>query len=115
MPDAVKVFYEQRSEEEQKAAVAALQHHAYSVFPSPSPAQAWSEPAFGKGSGRCVYVRCHKDEAVPLAVQDIFHGASEEAVGWTIENLEEAGHSPFITHLDETVGIVDKYASKWTQ
>lgn len=112
VPDPGSVFYEQLPDdsEEKAAALAGLQHHSNAVFTSINPPQAWADDAF---NGRCVYVRCHQDKAVALAMQDIFHGASNEQAKWFLENIEAAGHSPFMTHKDETVAIVEKWASKW--
>lgn len=114
VPDPVSVFYEQlpSDSEERAVALAALRHHSYTVFSTPSPAQAYAEPAF---EGRCVYVRCHQDKAIALALQDIFHGASSGLVKWALEDIEGAGHSPFMTHRDETTAIVVKWADKWAE
>lgn len=112
VPDPASVFYEQLSEDhpERVAAFAGLQHHASSIFSSSNPPQAWAQEGFG---GRLVYVRCHQDKAVPLSVQDIFHGASNEQAKWALENMETAGHSPFMTHRDELVSIIEKWADQW--
>lgn len=112
VPDPASVFYEQLPEDhpERVAALAGLQHHASSIFTSSTPPQAWTQEGFG---GRLVYVRCHQDKAVPLQGQDMFHGMSNEQAKWALENIEAAGHSPFMTHRDELVSITAKWADQW--
>lgn len=111
VPDPSSTFYElvPDGDESKTFALANLQHHSISVFLSPSPPQAYNDSAF---EGRCAYVRCHIDQAIPLFLQDIFQ-ASAESVNWNVEDLESAGHSPFMTHRDQTLAIIEKYAKQW--
>jgi pimeloyl-ACP methyl ester carboxylesterase len=110
IPDPAGTFYELLPEEERNAAATVVQEHALPAFLTPSPPQAYTSDAF---QGRFVYVRCHKDLAIPLVVQDVLRTATGSD-NWILEDLEEAGHSPFLTHKEETVAIIEKHIKQWT-
>lgn len=109
VPEPGPTFYELLPDEEKNSATAGVQQHSLTSFLTESPPQAYTSDAF---QGRCVYVRCHKDLAVPLAVQDMLRSVPGSD-NWILEDLEEAGHSPFMTHKKETVAIIEKHAKQW--
>lgn len=75
---------------------------------SPSPATAWADSAF---DGRRVYLRCHRDKAIPLIAQQSM--LEESGVAWRELDLEDAGHSPFLSHVDVIFKHVDELTAEW--
>lgn len=85
----------------------ALLPHAMLAFESPSPPPAWADPA---SKGKIAFVRCAKDQALPLFVQDGF--IERSGVEWIVRDLD-ASHSPFASQPQNIVKIVTELAEKW--
>lgn len=76
---------------------------------TPSGPPAWADAVF---DGRRAYIKCGQDNAIPLFVQNIMTDMS--GVSWEELLLEDASHSPFLTHQEAILKFVDGKASEWT-
>ena len=89
-------------------AVAAMRPQSMNAFMSPSPAPAWADAAY---TGRCAYIRCTQDAAIPVFAQDLMLKMS--GVDWIIHTME-TGHSPFLSCPAELANFLIKLASNFT-
>lgn len=109
IPDPASCVYTHVDDAEAvKKAMETVGTHSFTAFNSESPDQAWEDDEW---DGKRVYVRCEQDQAVSVAIQDFF--VSSTQVKWEIETLEDAGHSPFMSHVDKLTEIVEKYCEQW--
>lgn len=109
IPDpATCVYTHVRDAEAVRKAAETVGTHSYTSFSSESPLQAWEDAHWER---KRVYVRCEKDDGIPCGVQDMMLEAS--GVNWEVENLEDAGHSPFMSHVPKLTELVDKYSKLW--
>lgn len=67
----------------------------------------WREAGY---DGRRAYVRCTKDNALPLPGQQLF--TERTGVEWVIKTLD-ASHSPFLSMPDATAAVVSELASEF--
>lgn len=82
----------------------ALLPHDLFAFDSPAPAPAWKESEY---EGRLVFLKCTKDNAVPLFVQDMF--IEKSGVKWLVKDVE-ASHSPFASRPEELTKLLMEWA-----
>lgn len=109
IPDPRSCVYTHVADEEAvKKATETVGTHSWTAFHSESPAQAWEDAHW---DGKRVYVRCAQDQAVAAGVQDWF--LQSTGVKWEVESLEDAGHSPFMSHVGELTELVNKYSKQW--
>lgn len=81
--------------------------HALKAFNSPAPPTAWAEPAY---AGKVAFLRCLKDQALPLSLQDMF--TEKSGVKWNIRDVD-ASHSPWASKPEETVRIFEEWAQSF--
>lgn len=74
-----------------------------------SPPTAWPDSVY---DGRRAYIKCGQDKAIPVFAQDMMVKFS--GVSWHELLLEDAGHSPFLTHTEAVAKFVDELANDWT-
>ena len=87
--------------------MASLKPHALLIHESPAAPAAWEESDF---KGKLAFLRCVKDNAIPLAVQDLF--VSQGANEWIVRDID-AGHSPWASKVDETVEFVKECVGRF--
>ncbi len=88
--DPISIFYGDVPEPLASQSAAALLPVSMYVFKTPAPAPAWADAAY---SGRCAYLRCSKDAAIPGFLQDLMMNGS--GVDWLVYTFETS-HSPFL-------------------
>ena len=83
------------------------------AFDSPAPSPAWAEPDF---QGRLAFIRCVKDAALPIEVQNVFINISE--VDWVVKDLD-GGHCSFLADPEALIKILEEiqreFAAAWKQ
>lgn len=109
MDNPEKIFYNLVDEKVTTQAVQELQQHAHPSFTTPSPPPAWKDKAF---DGRRAYIKCHLDNAILIVGQNAM--TTYSGVEWSELQLEDAGHSPFLTHTEAVGSYVDGLAQKWS-
>ncbi|KAI4287714.1 MAG: hypothetical protein L6R35_003026 [Caloplaca aegaea] len=87
--------------------VALLLPHALLAFESPAPKQAWTEPAY---QGKRAFLRCTQDQALPLAVQDMF--VQRSGLDWIVNDVD-AGHESYISRPSEVCEAVVGFAASF--
>lgn len=91
-----EVFYNDLPAEEQQHHVAQLQSFSYQMVSMKTSWEPYKEVD-------CSYLYCTKDQAIPLSVQQ----AMVKGTGVQFnETTVEAGHSPFLSRVEETVRVV---------
>ncbi|KAL9012996.1 MAG: hypothetical protein Q9173_002279 [Seirophora scorigena] len=89
---------------------ASLLPHAILAFESPAPKQAWAEPAY---EGKRAFLRCTRDTALPVAVQDMF--VQRSGLEWDVKDVD-AGHEAHISRLadvcEATVGFATTFEGR---
>ena len=97
------VFYNGVAEDAIQDAVALLQTHAHQALITPSPPPAWPDKAF---DAKRAYIKCHLDRAIPIVGQNAM--VEYSGVDWQVLDLEDASHSPFLTHIEPITEFVAK-------
>ncbi|KAJ4983879.1 hypothetical protein SVAN01_10624 [Stagonosporopsis vannaccii] len=98
--DPADVFYNDLPAAEQEKQIKALQTFSYQMFFQKT---TWA-PYKEVGSS---FVFCTQDNAIPLQVQQgMVKGSGAEFLETTVE----AGHSPFLSKVEEVVGAIEKAA-----
>lgn len=87
----LQTFYADVSEPPASQAVTALLPQSMTSFTSPYLPPAWADQAY---AGRCAYVHCSKDNALPPAIQHMMLKLS--GVEWMVEHMSTS-HSPFLS------------------
>ena len=62
--------------------------------------------------GKIAFVRCLKDHALPLFLQDMF--MEKSGVEWNVENIE-ASHSPYASKPDELANVLGELARQFDE
>ena len=83
--NAARIFFHDVPDAAASEAVAALRPQSAISVSSPCPSPAWEEQAF---AGRCAYIRCLEDKALPCLAQDEMLNAS--GVEWLVKTLNPA-------------------------
>ncbi|XNS27236.1 alpha/beta fold hydrolase [Citricoccus nitrophenolicus] len=96
LAQARSVFYNGVAEEEAAAAVERLDRQPLAVFATPVSLEGAELPPAD-------YVVCTQDHAIPPALQRLMAGRSPARVSEL-----DAGHSPFLSHVDAVVGILER-------
>lgn len=104
--DPIHFFYHDVEPELAKSVANSLLCQSDLASNSPAPAPAWADPAF---QGRCAYVRCLEDVALPVAVQDMF---IERMGSSTLVRDIQASHSPFLSRPHELTDILSELVSQ---
>lgn len=104
-----EVFYTNVDSAVADEAIRGMKQQAKSALVTPSPPPAWLDAAF---DGRRAYVKCGADNCIPGFVQNIMVEMS--GVSWSELVLEDAGHSPFLSHPGAIGKFVDEQAATWT-
>ncbi|KAK7403069.1 hypothetical protein QQX98_011180 [Neonectria punicea] len=102
------VFYNNVDDALAKSAIEQLKQQAHTSFTTPSAPPAWKDGVF---DGRRAYIKCQQDKAIPYIAQSMMIQFS--GVQWHELDLEDAGHSPFLSHLDPVCKFVDERAKEW--
>ena len=106
--DTISIMCQDVPEPLASQAVAAMRPQSMNALMSPSPASAWADAAY---SGRCAYVCCPQDAAIPVFAQDLMLKMS--GVDWIIHTMD-TGHSPFLSCPADLVNLAVKLASEFT-
>lgn len=94
--DPATIFYNDLPSQEQQRHVAALETFSYQMFFQKTTWAPYREVP-------CSYVFCTEDKAIPLGVQrGMVEGVGGRWREWTVE----AGHSPFLSRVEEVVRVV---------
>ncbi len=91
-----EVFYNDLPPAEQDVHIKALLPFSYRMFFQKSSQEPWK-------SVQCSFVFCTQDKAIPMQVQ---RGMVDGTGVKFRETLVEAGHSPFLSKVDEVVGAI---------
>ncbi|KAH7144408.1 hypothetical protein B0J13DRAFT_622956 [Dactylonectria estremocensis] len=71
---------------------------------------AWKDEVF---NGRRAYIKCQQDRAIIYIAQSMMISLS--GLEWQELDLEDASHSPFLTHVDPIFKFVDERAKEWSK
>lgn len=93
-------FYNDCSPDAIERVKATLKPHSAVAGGTCSSAIGWRERAY---DGRRAYIRCLRDNALPIAVQDRM--VARSGVEWVVKTVN-ASHSPFVSMPDELAGVV---------
>ncbi|KAH3994116.1 hypothetical protein HBI55_146180 [Parastagonospora nodorum] len=94
--DPATIFYNDLPKDVQEEQIARLAVFSYQMYFQKTTWAPWMEVA-------ATYVFCSRDNAIPLQVQE---GMVKGAGGTFREVRVEAGHSPFLSRVDEVVGAI---------
>ena len=100
--DPKGVFFNDIEESYADLLVGAVGTQSTSAFETAASKPAWAEEAF---QGKLAYVRCLQDQAMPSSLQDIL--IQKSGVDWIVKDLQ-SGHFPFISQVEEVVGILQE-------
>jgi len=75
----------------------------YNVFLTPALAPCWADDGF---EGRRCYIRCEKDQCIPVQAQDAW--LTSCGVEWDVATFE-TGHMPFISQPEMTADRIEKW------
>ncbi|KAH6976165.1 Alpha/beta hydrolase fold-1 [Ilyonectria sp. MPI-CAGE-AT-0026] len=102
------VFYNNVDDSLVKTAIDRLKQQALSSLNSPSPPSAWADEVF---DGRRAYIKCQQDKTIPYIAQTMM--LSMSGLEWHELDLEEAGHSPFLSSADPMLKFINERANEW--
>ncbi|KAH7140788.1 Alpha/beta hydrolase fold-1 [Dactylonectria macrodidyma] len=102
------IFYNGVDDSLASPAIQAIKQQAIPSFTSPSPPPAWKDDVF---NGRRAYIKCHQDRAIIYIAQSMMISLS--SLEWHELDLEDASHSPFLTHVDPIFNFVHELATEW--
>lgn len=108
--DQANTFFNDCTSEQATATTMTLKAHSMKALKGEhaSPKNiGWREAGY---NGRRAYIRCTKDNALPLPGQVMF--TERTGVEWVIRTLE-ASHSPFLSMPDATAKVVEELASQF--
>ena len=83
--------------------------HATLAFDSPAPPSALTDPGY---EGKLAFVRCLKDQALPVFVQDMF--IEKSGLEWRVVDVD-AGHSPYFSRPNELLETLIGFAKIFGQ
>lgn len=96
--DCKEIFFNDVDQETADEIIPQLKNHARGVFSSKITYAAWKHI-------NSTYIVCEQDQAIPLEVQDMMSTQPGNKI--EVERLD-AGHSPFLSKIAETVKLVRK-------
>ncbi|EHK23860.1 uncharacterized protein TRIVIDRAFT_147410 [Trichoderma virens Gv29-8] len=107
--DEEETFYNDCSAEIARSATAMLKPHSVRAMQSAPSAVGWQDKSY---DGRRAYIRCLKDNALPVKIQD--HLVARSGVEWAVKTLDSS-HSPFLSMPDELTRTLEEIIEEFAK
>lgn len=85
-----------------------MPHSELALKTGPS-AIGWNDKAY---DGRCAYIRCLQDKALPIGIQD--HLIARSEVEWVVKSLDSS-HSPFLSMPGELTRVLEEIVEEFAK